>query len=106
MNANKKLVAERDSLRAENKQLQLGILEMENLRIENDRLLAILEPCRPDADAQTDPSYPATVNDVLHLLSCYIADFLPDDMVPGDEYYAAWERQARPVIERIMKPTN
>ena len=76
--------------------------ELTRLRAENEKLRALLIPCRPDTDAQTDPAYPATVNDVLHLLSCYIADFLPDAVELGYEYYAAWERQARPVIERIM----
>jgi hypothetical protein len=70
---------------------------------ENARLRSLLAPFRPDTDAQTDASYPATVNDVLHLLSCYIMDFLNmDDVEVGDEYIAAWERQARPVIERLM----
>jgi hypothetical protein len=82
------------------------VAERDKLRAENEELRELLQPCRPDTDAQTDPAYPATVNDVLHLLSCYIADFLPDDVILSDEYFSAWERQARPVIERIMKPTD
>ena len=80
------------------------VLSEENarLRAENEQLRELLTPCRPDTDALTDASYPATVNDVLHLLSCYMADFLPDSVVVGDEYFAIWERQARPVIERLM----
>ena len=70
---------------------------------EIERLRKLLEPCRPDTDAQTDPSYPKTVDDVLSLLSAYIADFLPDDVCPGDEYFGAWERQARKVVEPIME---
>jgi hypothetical protein len=77
---------------------------IEKLRDENERLQALLTPVRHDTDPQTDPSYPKTVDDVLSLLSAYIADFLPDEVCPGDEYYAAWERQARPVIEHIMQP--
>jgi hypothetical protein len=73
------------------------------LREENERLRALLEPCRPDTDAQTDASYPKTVDDVLSLLSAYIADFLPDDVCPGDEYFGAWERQARRVVGPIMQ---
>lgn len=49
------VVAELDQLRAENKQLQLGILEMENLRIENDQLREIIRehvpyPASPDSE--------------------------------------------------------
>lgn len=75
--------------------------ELASMRAEKEKLRALLTPCRPDTDAQTDPAYPETVNDVLHLLSCYWGDFLPDDVELSDEYYAAWERQARPVIERL-----
>jgi hypothetical protein len=70
---------------------------------EIERLRALLEPCRPDTDAQTDPRYPKTVDDVLSLLSAYIADFMPAESVPGDEYFGAWERQARKVVEPIMR---
>jgi hypothetical protein len=70
---------------------------------EVERLCQLLEPCRPDTDAQTDDAYPKTVNDVLSLLSAYIADFLPDDVCPGDEYFGAWERQARKVIAPMMQ---
>jgi hypothetical protein len=79
------------------------ILQCVQLRKENTVLRGLLEPCRADTDAQTDSSYPRTVNDVLSLLSAYIADFLPDDVCPGDEYFAAWERQARKVIHPIME---
>jgi len=70
---------------------------------EIERLRKLLEPCRPDTDAQTDASYPKTVDDVLSLLSAYIADFLPDDVCPDDEYFGAWERQARRVIGPLME---
>ena len=70
---------------------------------EIERLRKLLEPCRPDTDAQTDPSYPKTVDDVLSLLSAYIADFLPEDVCPDDEYFGAWERQARKVVGPIMQ---
>ena len=62
------------------------------------------EPCKPDTDAQDpDSGYPKTVNDYLHLLSCYWADMLDPDDVPDDEVFVAWERQSRPVIEQIAK---
>lgn len=77
--------------------------ERDEARNEIERLRALLEPCRPDTDAQTDPAYPQTVNDVLSLLSAYIADFLPAECCPGDEYFAAWERQARKVVEPLVQ---
>jgi hypothetical protein len=70
---------------------------------EIERLRGLLEPCRPDTDAQVDASYPKTVDDVLSLLSAYICDFMPAESVPGDEYFAAWERQARRVVGPIME---
>lgn len=79
------------------------VVEVDELREENERLRALLEPCRPDTNTQTDQSYPKTVNDVLSLLSAYISDFLPDDICPDDEYFGAWERQARKVVEPIMR---
>lgn len=67
------------------------------------RLRGLLEPCRHDTDTQADAGYPRTVNDVLSLLSAYIADFMPEDACPGDEYFAAWERQARKIVAPIME---
>ena len=69
---------------------------------EIERLRELLEPCRLDTDPQTDSGYPKTVNDYLSLLGAYIADVMPDDAVPDDEYFGAWERLARPVIERLV----
>ena len=69
---------------------------------EVERLTKLLEPCKPDTDAQTDNSYPKTTNDIISLLSDYIADFMPGDTVPDDTYFAAWERQARPVIDKLV----
>lgn len=61
------------------------------------------EPCRPDTDAQDpDSGYPKTVNDYLSLLSCYWADTLDPCDVPDDVYFATWEHQARPLIERLL----
>ena len=68
---------------------------------EIERLQSLLEPCRHDSDTQTDSGYPCTTNDYLSLLSAYIADYMPEECIPGDEYFAAWERAARPVIERL-----
>ena len=70
---------------------------------EIERLQSLLEPCRHDSDTQTDSGYPCTTNDYLSLLSAYIADYMPEECIPGDEYFAAWERAARPVIERLTR---
>lgn len=74
--------------------------ELNEQLAESERLL---EPCRHDTDTQTDAGYPRTTNDILSLLSAYIADFLPDKFELDDKYYGAWERQARKVIEPLME---
>lgn len=88
---------------AENCEKEELLASDRELRDEIERLRALLEPCRHDTDTQTDSRYPMTVNDHLSLLSAYIADFLPDDVDVDDEYYGAWERQARPTILRLIE---
>jgi len=56
----------------------------------------------PDGDPLARPNYPATANDVLHLLSNYIADRFSPSIVPGDSFFAGWEQQARPVVEALV----
>ena len=64
----------------------------------------MMECCTPDTDAQDpDSGYPKTVDDYLHLLSSYWADVLDDADMPDDIYFATWEHQARPLIERLAK---
>lgn len=57
----------------------------------------------PDTDAQDPHSgYPKTTNDIIHLLSCYIDDYLPADVQLPDAFYIAWERQSAKVIDRLV----
>lgn len=69
---------------------------------EIERLQALLKPTSFDTDLQQPGSQLATVNDYLALLSCYIADYMPGDAVPDDEYFGAWERAARPILQRLF----
>ena len=46
--------------------------------------------------------YPRTVDEYLHLLSCFWADQLPADGVNDEHTFGRWERQARPVIESLV----
>lgn len=71
---------------------------------EIERLTSLLTSCRSDTDIE-DVGYPRTANDVLSLLSAYIVDVMPDP-IPGDEYFGAWERLARPVIERLTSSSD
>ncbi|MDD4888682.1 MAG: hypothetical protein PHU85_02035, partial [Phycisphaerae bacterium] len=80
---------------------ELGLRRKRDAELSEARRL--LEPCRPDTDSQTPEgaaAYPATVNDVLSLLSSHWADVM--QACPTDEYFGAWERLARPVIERLF----
>lgn len=79
-------------------------IERRMLCDEIERLTALLTPCRSDTDIE-DVGYPRTTNDVLSLLSAYIVDVMPES-IPGDEYFGAWERLARPVIERLTSSSD
>jgi len=57
---------------------------------------------KPDTDSQDPASgYPKTVNDYLHLFSCYWADVMETEL--SDPYFATWESMARPLIERLTR---
>lgn len=89
------------SIRIQEAESKLAAAEKRVEELEN-----LLTPCRPDSDTQTSYDYPCTVNDILSLLSCYWSDFIEDtEFVPDDAYFAAWERQARPVIEKALALT-
>lgn len=52
-----------------------------------------------------DVNYPGTIDDVVHLLSCYIVDFLPlevVDQIPKD-FDEKWEESAKRVLEHYTK---
>lgn len=69
---------------------------------EIERLRALLKPVLLDTDLQQPGSHLTTVNDYLALLSSYILDYMPDEAVPDDGYFGAWERAARPILQRLF----
>lgn len=68
---------------------------------EVERLRRLLTPVRPDTDIEEGKPL-STPNDYLSLLSSYIADYMPSEAVPDDEYFGAWERAARPILQRLF----
>lgn len=68
---------------------------------EIERLRRLLTPVRPDTDIEEGKPL-STPNDYLSLLSSYIADYMPSEAVPDDEYFGAWERAARPILQRLF----
>jgi hypothetical protein len=56
-------------------------------------------PVQPDTEWTTP--YPPTVNDLLAVLSAYIADVMPVEAIPDDEHFATWERRSRLVLEPV-----
>lgn len=63
---------------------------------EIERLTKLLNPVRADSEQ----GELKTINDYLSLLPAYIVDVMPGEC-PGDEYFAAWERLAGPVLEEL-----
>lgn len=76
--------------------------ELEQQKSEIARLRRLLEPAYTDTDLRESGSKPTTINDYLVLLSSYIADYMPSEAVPNDEYFGAWETAARPLLQRVF----
>lgn len=65
-------------------------------------LRRLLEPARMDTKERDWTDGPKTVNDLLWLMTCCMADYMPTELVPNDEYFGAWERAVRPFIEKLF----
>lgn len=76
--------------------------ELEQQKSEIARLRRLLQPAYTDTDLRESGSKPTTINDYLVLLSSYIADYMPSEAVPNDEYFGAWETAARPLLQRVF----
>ncbi len=76
--------------------------ELEQQKAEIERLRGLLEPAYTDTDLREPGSQPTTINDYIDLLSSYIADYMPSEAVPNDEYFGAWENAARPLLQRVF----
>lgn len=79
--------------------------ERDEMAKEIGRLQSLLVPCRMDSTEQqwAKSPYPPTVNDCLSILSAYICDRMPAEAIPDDEYFAAWENDARPILSAIYE---
>ena len=69
---------------------------------------SLLECRMPDTSERDWPASgpPKTANDLIWLLSCYVADYMPEPL-PDDKFFAAWERYAeKPISELYQKLTE